>query len=61
MKRIAITAMAIAGLFSGVTLISNVAVRGDDNNLTGRDLDAIYTYLSAIPAATAGSCTGAGQ
>ena len=29
--------------------------------MTGRDLDAIYTYLSAIPAATPGSCTGAGQ
>ena len=29
--------------------------------MTGRDLDAIYTYLSAIPSATPGSCTGAGQ
>lgn len=30
-------------------------------HMTGRDLDAIYTYLSALPAATPGSCTGAGQ
>jgi len=29
--------------------------------MTGRDLDAIYTYLSAIPAATPGNCTNAGQ
>jgi hypothetical protein len=29
--------------------------------MTDRDLDAIYTYLSAIPPATPGSCTGAGQ
>ena len=29
--------------------------------MTGRDLDAIYTYLSAIPHATPGSCSGAGQ
>ena len=29
--------------------------------MTGRDLDAIYSYLSAIPSATPGSCTGAGQ
>jgi hypothetical protein len=30
-------------------------------HMTGRDLDAIYTFLSAIPSATPGSCTGAGQ
>jgi len=29
--------------------------------MTGRDLDAIYTYLSAIPAATPGNCTNAAQ
>ena len=30
--------------------------------MTGRDLDAIYTYLSAIPHAEPGDCpTGAGQ
>ena len=29
--------------------------------MTGRDLDAIYTYLSAIPSATPGSCTSPGQ
>lgn len=29
--------------------------------MTGHDLDAIYAYLSAIPSATPGSCTGAGQ
>ena len=30
-------------------------------HMTGRDLDAIYAYLSAIPSASPGSCTGAGQ
>lgn len=30
-------------------------------HMTGRDLDAIYSYLSALPSATPGSCTGAGQ
>ena len=30
-------------------------------HMTGRDLDAIYTFLSAIPSATPGSCSGAGQ
>jgi len=30
-------------------------------HMTGHDLDAIYAYLSAIPSATPGSCTGAGQ
>ncbi|HET9374175.1 MAG TPA: hypothetical protein VFO40_04345 [Chthoniobacterales bacterium] len=30
-------------------------------HMTGRDLDAIYAYLSALPSATPGSCTGAGQ
>jgi len=30
-------------------------------HMTGRDLDAIYTFLSAIPSATPGSCAGAGQ
>jgi len=31
-------------------------------HMTGRDLDAIYTYLSALPAATPGSCpNGPGQ
>jgi hypothetical protein len=29
--------------------------------MTGRDLDAIYTYLSALPHAEPGDCTGAGQ
>ena len=30
-------------------------------HMTGRDLDAVYTFLSALPSATPGSCTGAGQ
>jgi hypothetical protein len=30
-------------------------------HMTGHDLDAIYTFLSAIPSATPGSCTNAGQ
>jgi hypothetical protein len=30
-------------------------------HMTGRDLDAIYTFLSAIPSATPGSCASAGQ
>jgi hypothetical protein len=30
-------------------------------HMTGHDLDAIYAYLSAIPSATPGSCTAAGQ
>lgn len=30
-------------------------------HMTGRDLDAIYSFLSAIPQATPGSCTGAGS
>jgi hypothetical protein len=30
-------------------------------HMTGRDLDAIYAFLSALPSATPGSCTGAGQ
>jgi len=30
-------------------------------NMTGHDLDAIYAYLTAIPSATPGSCTNAGQ
>jgi hypothetical protein len=50
MKRIAIPAITFGGLFLGLTLI-----------MTGRDLDAIYTYLSAIPSATPGTCSGAGQ
>jgi hypothetical protein len=29
--------------------------------MTGRDLDAIYTYLSALPHAEPGDCTGAGE
>jgi hypothetical protein len=29
--------------------------------MTDRDLDAVYEYLSAIPPATPGSCSGAGQ
>jgi hypothetical protein len=29
--------------------------------MTGRDLDAIYSYLSAIPHAEPGQCTGGGQ
>jgi hypothetical protein len=29
--------------------------------MTGRDLDAIYTYLSAIPHAEPGKCMGAGE
>ena len=32
MKRILISTAAVAGLFFGVTLISNLPVRGDDNN-----------------------------
>jgi hypothetical protein len=45
-------------------------VRNDDltvmpwpiyRHMTGRDLDAIYTYLSVIPSATPGSCANAGQ
>ena len=48
-------------------------VRNDDltimpwpiyRHMTGRDLDAIYAFLSALPSlpsATPGSCTGAGQ
>jgi hypothetical protein len=45
-------------------------VRNDDltimpwpiyRHMTGRDLDAIYTFLSALPSATPGSCKGAGQ
>ena len=30
-------------------------------HMTNRDLDAIYAFLTAIPAATPGSCSGAGQ
>ena len=30
-------------------------------NMTDRDLEAIYTYLSAIPQASPGTCTGAGE
>lgn len=30
-------------------------------NMTDRDLDAIYAYLSAIPSATPGTCVAAGQ
>lgn len=30
-------------------------------NMTSEDLDAIYAYLSAIPPAQPGSCTGAGE
>lgn len=30
-------------------------------SMTDRDLRAIYEYLSAIPSATTGSFTGAGQ
>ena len=30
-------------------------------HMTGQDLDAIYTYLSVLPPATPGSCTGAGE
>jgi hypothetical protein len=30
-------------------------------HMTGQDLDAIYTYLSALPSATPGACTGASQ
>jgi len=30
-------------------------------HMTGHDLDAIYAFLSAIPSATPGSCTTAGQ
>lgn len=30
-------------------------------HMTGRDLDAVYAYLSAIPSATPGSCTVPGQ
>jgi hypothetical protein len=33
----------------------------DSGFMTARDLDAIYACLSAIPAATPGSCTNAGQ
>jgi hypothetical protein len=48
-------------------------VRNDDltimpwpiyRHMTGRDLDAIYAFLSALPSLpspTPGSCTGAGQ
>lgn len=31
------------------------------SNMTDSDLEAIYAYLSAIPPAQPGSCTGAGQ
>ncbi len=31
------------------------------SNLTDKDLEAIYTYLSALPPAQPGSCSGAGQ
>lgn len=30
-------------------------------NMTDRDLEAIYTFLTAIPPASPGSCHGAGQ
>jgi hypothetical protein len=30
-------------------------------HMTGRDLDAIYSFLTAIPPAQPGTCSGAGQ
>jgi hypothetical protein len=76
MKQIAIPAIAFGGLLLGLTLMSNLPVSGHDNDQdrNGRDHEdereleiqqglsiAPIQLNSAIPPASPGNCTTAGQ